>query len=60
MIVNQPDNTACGLITQQVQSVYLAVFCLEPPRVGKKNSSSVAAEAISAEPWTAFSVVSES
>jgi len=46
-------------MTQQVQSVNLAVFCRSGPNVeGKKNSISRAADDTLSEPCTAFSVLS--
>jgi len=54
-----PSKTACGLITQHVQSEKVAVFCRPGAFAGKKNSSSLAAARGLSEPWQAFLVVSE-
>lgn len=46
-------------MTQHVHSLYLAVFCRPGPVLGKKNSTSLAADVVLSEPWQAFSVLSE-
>ena len=45
-------------MTQHVQSLNVAVLLLPFPTEGKKNSSSLAAEAGESDPWHAFLVVS--